>query len=107
MGVGYALSEEYRIQDGIPKTRTLADCHVPRISETPEIEVLIVEDPEEFGPLGAKGTGELPVLPTAPAIANAIYDAIGVRLTALPITRQRILEALARKQGAEAVVTSA
>ncbi len=100
MGLGYALSEEYRVEDGVPKTRTLAGCRVPRAADVPEIEVLIVEDPEPSGPLGAKGTGELPVLPTAPAIANDIYDAIGIRFTELPITRRKVLEALKKKAAA-------
>ncbi len=98
MGLGFALSEEFRVENAVPASLTLGACRIPRVGDVPEIETVIVEDPELFGPFGAKGTGELPTLPTAAAIANAIYDAVGVRITDLPCTPERILAALARKR---------
>jgi CO/xanthine dehydrogenase Mo-binding subunit len=64
----------------------------------PEMEIILVEETAE-GPYGAKGMGELPLNPTAPAIINAIYDAIGVRISDLPATKDKILAALKEKEG--------
>ncbi|MGC9358247.1 MAG: xanthine dehydrogenase family protein molybdopterin-binding subunit, partial [Anaerolineae bacterium] len=94
MGMGFGMSEEFKVEDAIPQTRTLGACRVPRITDVPEIETIIVEDPEIFGPFDAKGTGELTLIPVAPAIANAIYDAVGVRITDLPLKPGRVREAL-------------
>lgn len=94
MGMGYALSEEFKLEKGRNLTDTLAKCHIPKITDTPEITSIIIEDTDPGGPYGAKGMGEVALLPTAPAIINAIYDAVGVRITALPATREKILEAL-------------
>ena len=63
---------------------------------------VIVEDPDPIGPLGVKGIGEPAMVPTIPAIMNAIYDAIGVRITSLPATPERVLEAIRQKERAEA-----
>jgi selenium-dependent xanthine dehydrogenase len=94
MGMGFATSEEFRVENAVPKTRTLGACRIPRIDDVPEIDVVIVEDPEMFGPYGAKGVGELALVPTAPAIANAVHDATGVWITDLPLTPERIRQAL-------------
>jgi len=94
MGMGYGLYEEFVLDQGYVVTDTLRKCGVPRITQAPEIVSLIVEDPHPLGPFGAKGMSELPVSPTAPAIANAIYDAIGVRVRELPIKQKKILAAL-------------
>ncbi len=93
MGMGYGLSEEFILKDGIVFTDTLAKLKVPKIEDIPEIEVILVEQISD-GPYGAKGMGELPLNPTAPAIINAIYDAIGVRINNLPATRERIISAI-------------
>jgi xanthine dehydrogenase molybdenum-binding subunit len=85
MGLGTALSEAYAIADGIPKTRRWRDYGVPMVDSKPEMEVHIVEHPTAEGPYGAKGIGELPSIPTAPAICNAIYAATGVRVQELPV----------------------
>jgi CO/xanthine dehydrogenase Mo-binding subunit len=82
-------------------TKTLHDCRLPSILEQPKIVPLIVEDPEPLGPFGAKGVGEASVLPTAAAIANAIYDAIGERITSLPANRKRILQAIESARGTQ------
>ncbi|MDO8692256.1 MAG: molybdopterin-dependent oxidoreductase [Dehalococcoidia bacterium] len=94
MGMGYALSEGFFLENGIPLTNTLAKCHIPSIDQLPEIECLIIEDPEPAGPFGAKGFSETPMIPVTPAITNAIYDAVGVRINSLPATADKIREAL-------------
>ena len=90
MSMGAALMEEY-----LPGVTTgLNDYYLPTIRCTPEIEVLPVEVPSRWGPLGAKGLGEAATLPTAPAIVNAIYHASGARLRELPATPERVLAAI-------------
>ncbi|MBI4317981.1 MAG: molybdopterin-dependent oxidoreductase [Chloroflexi bacterium] len=103
MGLGYALKEEYRLEKGIPLTKNLGQCHIPTIKDAPEIECLIVEDPDPNGPLGAKGISEVATVPITPAIANAVYDAVGVRITSLPITRQKVTDALKRREDSQNV----
>jgi CO/xanthine dehydrogenase Mo-binding subunit/aerobic-type carbon monoxide dehydrogenase small subunit (CoxS/CutS family) len=88
MSMGTALTEEYVIHDGIPKTRRWLDYRVPLISQTPEIEVYLVEELSAEGPYGAKGIGELPSIPTPAAICNAIYDAVGVRPLQIPVNAE-------------------
>lgn len=85
MGMGTALSEEYEVEDGVPRTRRWADYEVPLIRQMPEMDLYIVEHTISAGPYGAKGIGELPSIPTAPAICNAIYNAVGVRPQRLPV----------------------
>ncbi|HSO27071.1 MAG TPA: molybdopterin cofactor-binding domain-containing protein, partial [Anaerolineales bacterium] len=90
MGVGAALSEEY-----LPGVTTgFSDYILPMINTMPEMEVKLVEVPSYYGPLGAKGLGEAAILPTAPAVLNAISRAIGVRLRRLPATPERVLAAI-------------
>jgi len=98
MGLGWTSIEGYEIEDGVVLNRALLDNKIPGVLDTPEIETLTVEENSELGPYGAKPVGNLPIIPTAPAIANAIYDAIGVRIKELPITPQKILAALKAKQ---------
>jgi CO/xanthine dehydrogenase Mo-binding subunit len=94
MGLGAALTEAY-----IPgKTTGLSDYILPMIGEIPEIEVVLVEVPSRQGPLGAKGLGETAMLPSTPAIINAVSRAIGVRLREIPATPERILNALSRNK---------
>ena len=89
-GIGLALMEEY-----VPgRTENLHDYLFPTIGDVPEIECLLVEDPEPLGPYGAKGIGEPALIPTAPAILNAVYHAAGVRLRRVPILPHRVREAL-------------
>nr|MBC7245908.1 molybdopterin-dependent oxidoreductase [Chloroflexota bacterium] len=96
MGMGYALYEEFIVDRGYIVTDTLRKCKIPHIAQAPEIVPLIVEDPHSLGPFGAKGMAELSVAPSAPAIANAIHNALGVRIRELPITPEKILAALHR-----------
>jgi CO/xanthine dehydrogenase Mo-binding subunit/aerobic-type carbon monoxide dehydrogenase small subunit (CoxS/CutS family) len=93
-GLGYALSEQFLVEQGINVTDTLRKCGVPTADQTSEIIPILVEVPHPQGPLGAKGIAETPSLATAPAILNAIYDAVGARITSLPATRERVLEAI-------------
>lgn len=102
MGMGYALSEEFRVDNGRILTKTLRDCRIPDITWTPRIIPIIVEDPEPTGPFGAKGVGEMGTNPTAPAIINAIDDAIGVRIADLPATKEKVLRALQEKRAGAA-----
>jgi len=93
MGLGYALHEEF-----IPGlTKNFKNYAIPTIWDSPEIIAFVVEDPEPTGPFGAKGIGEPVLIPTAPAIVNAVYDAIGVRIYDLPLTPERVLRALKAK----------
>ena len=96
MGLGEALSEELRYDRGAMLNADLLGYAIPTSLDTPEIEAILVEAPDPEGPFGAKEAGEGPLLPTAPAIANAIYDAVGVRLTRTPFYPERILKALRR-----------
>ena len=89
MGLGYGLMEEF--EPG--KTESMKDYHIPTCSDMPEIIPLIVEDPEPTGPYGAKGVGEPALIPTAPAILNALADALGVRIYDLPANLERVLKA--------------
>jgi len=94
MGLGYALSEEFIVEQGFNKTKTLHDIHLPGADKTPDILPVIVEVPLPYGPNGVKGFAEGPSLATAPAILNAIYDAIGVRITSLPANKERVKTAM-------------
>jgi len=96
MGIGFALMEEFRLQQGASETVSLETYLIPTIQDIPEIAFIVVEEQEETGPFGAKGVGEPAMIPTAPAIVNAIYDAIGVRITELPVTPEKILTGLKR-----------
>nr|WP_268807714.1 molybdopterin cofactor-binding domain-containing protein [Candidatus Halocynthiibacter alkanivorans] len=96
-GLGQALMEEYQTVDGHPVTPGFAKYILPTALDIPQINCTIIEDPDPLSPLGAKGIGEPALVPTAPAIMNAIYDAIGVRMTSLPATPEKILQALQDK----------
>jgi CO/xanthine dehydrogenase Mo-binding subunit len=93
-GMGYALLEEVRQREGRPIGPDLEHYLVPMSADSPELIPIIVETHEPSGPFGAKGVGEAGLVPTAAAIANAIESATGVRVTKLPITPERLLEAL-------------
>lgn len=100
-GLGQALMEDYRTVDGHAETHGFAKYILPTSLDIPEITSIIVEDPDPLSPLRAKGIGEPSLVPTAPAVMNAIYDAIGVRMTSLPATPEKILRALEEKRAAE------
>lgn len=100
MGLGYGLFEEIVQTDGVVKNPQFTDYILPTALDMPEIQVALIEAPVATGPFGAKGVGEPTSIPTAPAIVNAIYDAVGVRLRDLPATPSKILAALDKKRGA-------
>ncbi len=97
-GIGWALHEGLIYDDnGQPLNPSLMDYSLPQADQVPDIEVKLIELASKAGPYGAKGVGEPPVIPTAAAVANAIADATGARISTLPITSQRIQEAMASK----------
>jgi len=96
-GIGYALTEEMLISSrGRVRNPTLFDYKIPGILDTPKIDVLLVESYEPTGPMGAKSIGEIGINGPIPTIANAIYDAVGVRLRETPFTPERVREAVRR-----------
>ena len=99
MGLGEALMEEYpyRTKLGTHKIPSLLDYKSPTANDMPPVETILVKDPESRGPFGAKEVGQGPLLPVMPAIANAVYDAVGVRIDEVPITAEKILAALEQK----------
>jgi xanthine dehydrogenase molybdenum-binding subunit len=97
-GIGYALGERMIFEKGVLKNGNFLDYKMPTAKDVPPVQAVIVETDEQDGPFGAKGIGEPGLVPTAPAIANAIYDAIGVRIKDLPITPEKILKALKEKE---------
>jgi 4-hydroxybenzoyl-CoA reductase subunit alpha len=94
MGMGQALTEETRYQDGLPLAANFLDYRIPTIVESPPIEVFIVEAPDPHGPFGAKEAGEGSLSGFLPALTNAIADATGLRLTEIPASPDRLLDAL-------------
>jgi signal transduction histidine kinase len=98
MGIGLALKEEFVLKDGVPLVRSFKDYPIPRAKDMPEIVPIIVEAPSSEGPFGAKGIGEIPSIPTPPAIVNAIYRACGVRFYELPVKSHKLREMLCQKQ---------
>ena len=97
-GIGYALMEGLTLDNGKVVNDGFLDYKIPTIGDIPEIETVLVETDDPHGPFGAKGIGEPGLVPTAPAIANAVYHAIGVRIRELPMTPEKILRALKEKQ---------
>jgi 4-hydroxybenzoyl-CoA reductase subunit alpha len=102
MGLGQALQEEMVWRDGRLMNPSLLEYRIPSTLETPEIECIIVESNDPEGPFGAKEAGEGSLAATIPAVASAIYDAVGVRITSLPITPEKVLAVLEEKKRREA-----
>ncbi len=100
--LGTVLYEELKLKDGKVLNKSFVDYKIPTIDNTPETFIAMgVEHPEETGPYGARGIGEPAMVPGAPAIANAIFNATGCRFTEMPITPERMLKALQEKAAAE------
>ena len=97
-GLGFALTEDFVIdKEGTVQSNSFASYKLPGFAEVPEIVTILVEDPAPFGPFGAKGVGEPGLVNVAPALANALYDAVGIRINTLPITPEKIWSALQEK----------
>jgi CO/xanthine dehydrogenase Mo-binding subunit len=93
-GLGYALMEEFILKDGYPITPSLSEYLVPTTLDFPAIHAFILESGTGVGPFGAKGIGGPSLTPAPAAVANAVADAIGVRVFSLPLTPEKILDAL-------------
>jgi len=93
-GMGQTLTEECIMEDGLVMNPSLLDYKLPRAFEVPEIEHIIVETKDPYGPFGAKEVGQGPIQCTSQAIANAVSNAIGYPIKELPITPERVLRAI-------------
>ena len=91
--------EDVVLEGGINLTTSFASYLIPSAGDVPDVEPLVVESGEGLGPFGARGIGEPPIAPPAAAVANAIADATGVRVTQLPITPERVARALGLMEG--------
>jgi CO/xanthine dehydrogenase Mo-binding subunit len=103
MGFGEALMEQHIVDPkhwGVHTGPSLLDYRIPTFLDTPELHSLIVEAPDDNGPYGAKEGGEGPLHPSIPAIANAIYDAVGVRMDELPFSPPKVMRAIAARAAA-------
>ena len=107
MGLGFALLEEVVCEEGRVLNPFAFDYRTPRAGDIPELRTVLLEHHDPVGPYGAKGVGEICMNPTAAAIANAVADAIGVRITSLPITPERVLAALRAAGGARGTAKGA
>jgi CO/xanthine dehydrogenase Mo-binding subunit len=99
MGQGYALQERCLVRDGLPTTLGFESCRVPTsMDAVPEIEIIAIEARAADGPLGARGIGEITMIPVVPAITAAIYHACGVWIDELPATPDRVRAAIATRR---------
>lgn len=98
-GLGYALMEELTTEDGQVSSLSLGDYKIPTIADIPKLETVLLESPAGPLPYQGKGIGEISNIPIPAAIANAVEDAVGVRITSLPITAEKVLAALKGKNG--------
>lgn len=97
-GLGSALYEQLVLKEGKPLNNDFVDYKIPAATDTPEMDIILLEtSPQADGPFGVKGIAEPTMVPTAPAIANAIHDALGVRIKDLPLTAEKVLAALKDK----------
>jgi CO/xanthine dehydrogenase Mo-binding subunit len=105
--LGQGLMEDYKLEVGRTSTSGLAKYILPTSLDVPRVNSIIIEDPDPIGPLGVKAIGEPAMVPTIPAIMNAIYDAVGVRITALPASPEKVRMALREKEQREAAMAHA
>ena len=102
MGIGYALLEEDQVAAGVTLSPNLMTYLIPTALDVPDVTPIVLESGEGMGPWGARGIGEPAMVPTAPAIANAIADAVGVRPARLPITPERLWRAMQERPASPA-----
>ncbi|MQF82827.1 xanthine dehydrogenase family protein molybdopterin-binding subunit [SAR202 cluster bacterium AD-802-E10_MRT_200m] len=98
-GIGYALMEELKVEDGRVTTLTFGDYKIPTTKDIPELRTVLVESDKGVGPYNVKSIGENPTIPVAAAVANAVEDAIGVRIKDLPVTAEKVYFALKQMRG--------
>ena len=101
MGLGEALMEEQTFRKGLHKWPSMLEYKSPTFLDVPEIETFIVETNDPEGPYGAKEAGQGPLLPVPPALCSAVYDALGVWIDEIPVTPEKVIEALRRKEKGE------
>ncbi|MDE0494791.1 MAG: molybdopterin-dependent oxidoreductase [Acidimicrobiaceae bacterium] len=99
MALGAVLGEELIHEGGRPVNPAMLNYPLPRAADVPDVRTVLVEGPEEAGPYDAKSVGELPVYPVAAAVANAVHDAVGIRLRDLPFTPDKVIAALEERDG--------
>ena len=100
MGLGEAMMEEMAYRGnrfGVHKIPSMLDYKSPTTMEMPDVETWLIEDPDPNGPFGAKEAGQGPLLPIMPAVANAVYDAVGVRVDEVPVTPEKVFDAMQKK----------
>jgi CO/xanthine dehydrogenase Mo-binding subunit len=107
MALGHALMEDYIQVDGQTTTPGFAKYILPTALDVPKVTSVLITEPDPKTPLGVKGVGEPAITPTAAAIVNAIHDAVGVRMTRLPATPERVMAALREKRAAKAPLRKA
>jgi xanthine dehydrogenase molybdenum-binding subunit len=95
-GIGYALIGNFTVNrvTGALETNNFSNYRIPSIMDRPEIEIILVEHPTPSGPFGAKSVGESGIMSIAPAVINAVYNAVGIRIKKLPITPEQVLDEL-------------
>jgi CO/xanthine dehydrogenase Mo-binding subunit len=98
MGLGEVLMEEQVFRKGVHKSPSMLEYKSPTTLETPEIHTILIETDDAEGPFGAKEAGQGPLLPVIPAVANAVHDAVGVRIDEIPISPDKVLRALELKR---------
>jgi len=98
-GLGYALMEELRVEDGQISTLSLGEYKIPTMHDIPELVTVLLEPGAGPAPYQSKGIGESSNTPVAAAIANAVFDAVGVRVLDLPLTAEKVFAALQAKLG--------
>jgi CO/xanthine dehydrogenase Mo-binding subunit len=90
-GIGWGIMEETIMENGVMQNASFHNFMIPTVKDLPDLESIIVEHPNELGPYGAKGIGEPPIIPAAPAIRNAVWDALGIKMNAIPLTARTVL----------------
>ncbi len=98
-GLGYGLTEEIILEKGVTLTPSLSEFIIPTALDAPDVETILLESGDGAGPFGAKGIGEPSCVSVAPAVANAVCDAVGVRGCDLPLTPEKIVKALKKTEG--------
>src|SRR6202521_4250520 len=101
MGLGEALMEEQTFRKGLHKWPSMLEYKSPTFLDMPEVETFIVETVDPEGPYGAKEAGQGPLLPVIPAVSSAVFDALGVWVDEIPVTPEKVIEALRRKEKGE------